>query len=193
MSLLDAIRAKKSKLTSTETIFTTLDGRRFVQSKNQNQQISSSSYGFVVDTKPDNVPAKIVDHIYLGSQDCCELDILKAHNITSVLSVGIEPPCRFSHINYKFVSCLDLPETDITDVLVRDCVPFIENCVKCNSNVLVHCNAGVSRSATIVIGYLILVKNYTYDDAYSLVKIARCCIRPNKGFEEQLKRMSSVT
>lgn len=193
MSLLDAIRAKKSSLNSTDTILTTIDGRRFIQSKNQNVEITSSSYGFVIDTKLDNVPAKITDHIYLGSQDCCDLDILKAHNITSVLSVGIEAPCRFSDINYKFVPCLDLPETDITDVLVKDCVPFIESCVKCNSNVLVHCNAGVSRSSTIVIGYLILVKNYTYDDAYSAVKIARCCIKPNKGFEEQLKRLNSIT
>lgn len=192
MSLLDAIRAKKSLLNSTNTVLTTADGRRFIQSKNQTTEIASS-HGFVVDTKPDNVPAKIIDHIYLGSQDCCDLDVLTAYNISSVLSVGIEPPCKFSNVNYKFVSCLDLPETDITDVLVKDCVPFIENCVNCNSNVLVHCNAGVSRSATIVIGYLILVKHFTYDVAYSVVKIARCCIRPNKGFEEQLKRLNSVT
>lgn len=193
MSLLDAIRAKKSCLNSTDTIVTTADGRRFIQSKNQNTEISSSTYGFVVDTKPDKIPAKIIDHIYLGSQDCCELDVLAAYNISSVLSVGIEPPCKFSNINYRFVQCLDLPETDITDVLVKDCIPFIENCVECKSNVLVHCNAGVSRSSAIVIGYLVLVKNYKYDDAYTAVKIARSCIKPNKGFEEQLKRLSSVT
>lgn len=193
MSLLNAILTKKSSLNSTDTIITTADGRRFIESKNQNIEISPSTYGFVVDKEPDIVPAKIIDHIYLGSQDCCDLDILTKYNITSVLSVGIEPPCTFSNINYKFVPCLDLPETDISDVLVKDCIPFIEKCVKCNSNVLVHCNAGVSRSSTIIIGYLILAKNYTYDDAYSVVKIARCCIKPNKGFEEQLKRLSSVT
>lgn len=192
MSLLNAILAKKSCLTSTDTIVTTPGGRRFIQNKNKSEEIPCS-YGFVVDTKPDNIPAKIIDHIYLGSQDCCELDVLAAENITAVLSIGIEPSSKFSNIIYKFVPCLDLPETDIRDVLVMDCIPFIESCVECNSNVLVHCNAGVSRSAAVVIGYLVLVENYTYDDAYTAVKIARSCIRPNKGFEQQLKRLSSVT
>lgn len=193
MSLLDAILIKKSCLNPTETVVTTSDGRRFIQNKDQDTEIASAIYGFVVDTKPDNVPAKIIDYLYLGSQDCCEQDVLAAHNITAILSVGIEPSCKFSNVDYQFVPCLDLPETDITDILVKDCIPFIKNCVECKSNVLVHCNAGVSRSSAIVIGYLVLVKNYTYDYAYTAVKIARNCIRPNKGFEEQLKRLSSVT
>lgn len=193
MSLLESIRAKRLCLTSTDTIVTTPAGRRFLENKIGDTEIAPRAYGFVVDTKPDKVPAKIVDYVYLGSQDCCELDVLAAYNITSVLSVGIEPPCKFPDIEYKFVPCLDLPETDISDVLVKDCVPFIENCVGCKSNVLVHCNAGVSRSSAIVIGYLVVEKKYTYDDAYTAVKVARCCIRPNKGFEEQLKRLSSVT
>lgn len=195
MSLLQAICKRKSNLNCTDTVITMPDGRRFIQSKIRNIEIESAQCGFVVDTKPDNVPAKIIDHIYLGSQDCCEHDILTAYNITSVLSVGIEPPCKLSSnfLNHKFVTCLDLPDMDITDVLINDCIPFIENCVKCSSNVLVHCNAGVSRSSTIIIGYLIVVKKYTYSDAYSIVKAARPCIRPNNGFEKQLIRLNSVT
>lgn len=193
MSLLQAIQTKKSHLNPTETVLTTPDGRRYLQNKSESIPINSALYGFVVDTKPDKIPARIIEHIYLGSQDCCEHDVLSRYNITSVLSVGVPPPCEYPDVDYKYVACLDLPDTDIKNILVKDCVPFIEKCVECNSNVLIHCNAGVSRSSAVVIGYLVLIKGYTYDDAYTAVKIARSCVRPNKGFEEQLKRLSSVT
>ncbi|TMS04949.1 Dual specificity protein phosphatase 19 [Larimichthys crocea] len=53
--------------------------------------------------------------------------------------------------------------------------------------VLVHCNAGVSRSSSIVIGYLMLKEGLSFDDAYSQVKLARPSIRPNPGFYQQLQ------
>lgn len=53
--------------------------------------------------------------------------------------------------------------------------------------VLVHCNAGVSRSSSVVIGYLMLREGLTFDDAYGQVKLARPSIRPNPGFYAQLQ------
>lgn len=52
---------------------------------------------------------------------------------------------------------------------------------------LVHCNAGVSRSAAIVIGYLMSREGLAFNAALALVKAARPAIRPNPGFHEQLK------
>ncbi|XP_073927337.1 dual specificity protein phosphatase 19 isoform X2 [Castor canadensis] len=53
--------------------------------------------------------------------------------------------------------------------------------------VLVHCNAGVSRAATIVIGFLMNSEEISFTSAFSLVKNARPSICPNSGFMEQLR------
>jgi Icc-related predicted phosphoesterase len=54
-------------------------------------------------------------------------------------------------------------------------------------NVLVHCEQGMSRSATIVIAYLMYSMDITYQQAHLLVKRARPFICPNDGFVEQLQ------
>lgn len=53
--------------------------------------------------------------------------------------------------------------------------------------VLVHCNAGVSRSSSIAIGYLMQREGLSFEDAYSQVKVARPSIHPNRGFYQQLQ------
>lgn len=53
--------------------------------------------------------------------------------------------------------------------------------------VLIHCNAGVSRAAAIVIGFLMTFEEMEFTRALSLVKSARPSICPNPGFVEQLR------
>lgn len=162
MSLLESIQNKKQLLKYTQTRVTRSDGRQFIEDSTQEVEIQSSSYGFVVDTKPDTTPSKIEKCIYLGSQDCCDPEVLQKYEISSVLSVGIQPAYKVQNVTYLFVPCLDLPETNIVEILVKDCMPFMNRCVESNLNLLVHCNAGVSRSSAVIIGYLMLTKNYDY-------------------------------
>ncbi len=51
--------------------------------------------------------------------------------------------------------------------------------------------AGVSRSASIVIAYLMTRENMTYNDAYNMVKEKRSVINPNEGFKAQLKQLDA--
>ena len=53
--------------------------------------------------------------------------------------------------------------------------------------VLVHCNAGISRSTSIVIGYLMLREGLSFEEALGQVKHARPSVCPNAGFYRQLK------
>lgn len=53
-------------------------------------------------------------------------------------------------------------------------------------NVLVHCHAGVSRSATIVVAYLIKFKGWTAFEALSYVRSRRERAKPNASFWNQL-------
>ena len=62
---------------------------------------------------------------------------------------------------------------------------FINKNLK-TTNVLVHCFAGVSRSATTVIAYLMKFHNMSFSKAFDLCRIKRRIINPNNGFVRQL-------
>lgn len=59
---------------------------------------------------------------------------------------------------------------------------FIDEARRKKCNVLVHCLAGISRSPTFTIAYLMRVKSLHWRDAYYLVKKCRPQIEPNIGF-----------
>ena len=52
-----------------------------------------------------------------------------------------------------------------------------------------HCSAGVSRSATVVIGYLMMKWNLPLKYAFKICKKLRPATWPNKGFLDMLMNM----
>ena len=54
------------------------------------------------------------------------------------------------------------------------------------NRILIHCAAGVSRSSSTLIYYLMKEHNMKFSEAFRLVKDARSVIRPNKGFTAEL-------
>lgn len=80
---------------------------------------------------------------------------------------------------------LDLPTEDIMskfDYVTQ----VIEQARREKYAVLVHCHAGVSRSATLVVAYLMKQYNMHLIDALEFVQLRRPCVNPNKGFINQL-------
>lgn len=185
MSFLESIKLKQNDLKRTVTLVTYTDGKVYKETKTGTVCIGNK-LGFVVDNKPDTIPAKISDFIYLGSQDSCVESVILEYNFKYVLSVGVDAPYKHPNVIYKFVDCLDLPECELQTLLSK-CIPFIKTAVNECSNILVHCNAGVSRSAAVVIAYLILIEKFSYTEAFSFVKKSRNCINPNVGFITQLQ------
>jgi hypothetical protein len=60
-----------------------------------------------------------------------------------------------------------------------------------NTNVLVHCDMGISRSSTVMIAYLMRTHGWDFDKTLAFVKEKRR-IRPNENFVEQLKVWDEV-
>lgn len=199
MSFLSELQAKKLRLKSTITNITYSDGTQEQITLSdadcqRKTKLKPKTYGFVVDTKPDLIPACILDNfLYLGSQDAVLLDNIREYNITDILSIGIETPMsdidtNDSIICCHFIECLDLPETNLQSIIERT-NEIIESVYDKNGRILVHCNAGVSRSASICIAYLMYKHEMTFETAFALVKSKRECIQPNPGFLKQLKEL----
>lgn len=112
--------------------------------------------------------------------------LLQKHGITHILtttSMNLEYfPGKFRH---KHIPIDDLPSTDITKYF-EECFLFINEALS-SGKVLVHCMAGVSRSATIVIAYVMKTKAMDFKQAFDHVKSCRPAICPNEGFLNQLK------
>ena len=58
-----------------------------------------------------------------------------------------------------------------------------------NSKMLVHCSAGISRSASVLIGYCIIYKNLNLLNAFKFIKNIRKQIGPRPSFIKQLIKM----
>lgn len=61
-----------------------------------------------------------------------------------------------------------------------------------NGRVLVHCHAGISRSATICMAYIMSNMKLRMEDAYEFVKNRRRIVSPNFNFMGQLLNFESV-
>ena len=85
------------------------------------------------------------------------------------------------------VEILDEPGAKLS-VYFKETGEFIRGAIEGGGQVLVHCFAGVSRSASVVIAYLMRYHNMTYSQACAHVQDRRPWINPNPGFVNQLKR-----
>ena len=88
-------------------------------------------------------------------------------------------------LRYKTLWLQDAPGEDVASVLF-DCFDFIRDCVDSGGRVLVHCSQGVSRSVSVVVGYLMWRDDEAYERAFARVKEKRGVANPNMGFACQL-------
>ena len=68
---------------------------------------------------------------------------------------------------------------------------FPDNVLDNGGKVLVHCHAGVSRSATVCIAYLMYKNNFTLEKAFDQVRSRRGVISPNLNFMQQLQEFET--
>ncbi|KAM7378619.1 hypothetical protein PAMA_013499 [Pampus argenteus] len=133
-------------------------------------------------------PTRILPHLYLGCQrDVLNKDLMQQNDIVYVLNASntCPKPDFIPESHFLRVPVNDSFCEKILPWLDRS-VEFIEKAKACNARVLVHCLAGISRSATIAIAYIMKRMDMSLDEAYRFVKEKRPTISPNFNFLGQL-------
>lgn len=136
--------------------------------------------------------SEVLPRLYLGNmltaknkRELTNLGITDLLTIeTSPLELKELPECVKQ---YLFISAMDHPCQDIISDFEKSFNFIHEALTDPDRKVLVHCRAGVSRSASLVIAYVMKAKNIPYQAAYDFTLNAREIIQPNEGFVEQLK------
>ncbi|CAF0917124.1 unnamed protein product [Didymodactylos carnosus] len=146
----------------------------------------------------DLVMTEIVPHVFVGnSTDAQNRDRLNQHHITHIVNATPDIPCKWENdYRYLRVSILDLLSENIRQHFIP-VSNFIDEAVRNNGNVLVHCSAGISRSPTLVLAYMINLLNMPFQEACCKMQSSRQIVAPNVSFLGQLlefeKKIHSTT
>ncbi|KAJ7247897.1 hypothetical protein B0H12DRAFT_1186698 [Mycena haematopus] len=130
---------------------------------------------------------EIIPGLFVGDLPSAkDTENLKANNIFSILS-AMRGRVTISETFVRHQILLD--DTEETDVLVHfiPAITFIQAELDKGRGVLVHCQAGMSRSVTIVAAYLMYTRNIDTQAALDIIRQARPNIDPNPGFLQQLE------
>jgi Leucine-rich repeat (LRR) protein len=135
-------------------------------------------------------PSKITDNLYLSglSGVLCK-NIYEQLDIKSVFTIGKKLNPIITNNMYHNVSEID---DEITSILSLDVIDIIHEQIQKGNKCIVHCQKGISRSASIVIAYMMKYNNMRLNDAYNFIKNKRDCIEPNYGFWEQLIKFDNL-
>lgn len=145
--------------------------------------------------KPYIEPNHVIDNIYIGPDNSAlDRDKMHALGITHVLVAGNHLKCRYpDDFTYFKLDIDDSLEQDILSVIDQS-IQFIHDVnTKNKGKVLVHCASGISRSASIVIAYLMRFTVMTsFETAYKFLFEKRSKVHPNTNFVRQLKQWGEL-
>ncbi|CAL1541514.1 unnamed protein product [Lymnaea stagnalis] len=155
--------------------------------------ITAPSGGIVM--LPSTAYDEVCDGIFLGEgYSAKSIHCMLQLKVTHVLNAALGKDAyhvNTNHVMYnkKNIQFLGIEATDFINCDMSKyfymASDFIENGLKGGGTVFVHCVQGVSRSATLVVAYLMIKKHMTVQDALRLVRSKRE-VSPNPGFLQQL-------
>lgn len=114
-------------------------------------------------------------------------DLLLKYDINAIINV--------SAIKYKPISKYYLEHKiydDVSQILedgFEKIFDFMQTHLNNKLNVLVHCQAGISRSVSYVCYYLMRSKKISFDKAFEIVSAQRKIANPNVAFKQELRNL----
>uniref|UniRef100_A0A8D1WG06 JNK pathway associated phosphatase n=1 Tax=Sus scrofa TaxID=9823 RepID=A0A8D1WG06_PIG len=130
---------------------------------------------------------KILPGLYIGNfKDARDAEQLSKNKVTHILSVHDSARPMLEGVKYLCIPASDSPSQNLTRHF-KESIQFIHECRLRGEGCLVHCLAGVSRSVTLVVAYVMTVTDLGWEDALHTVRAGRSCANPNLGFQRQLQ------
>lgn len=131
-------------------------------------------------------PTKILDNLYISNLKSVEKYELFKLGINNIVICGR----GLKNSNHYGFNNLHL---QIADSINQEIIPYIEIVnefidLHQTTKTLIHCQSGMSRSGSIVIGYLMHKFDYDYETAFNFVKEKYPRVWPNASFKEQLEK-----
>ena len=136
--------------------------------------------------------SQLSQQLYIGNIfNALDKRWLQSKKITHVVNATKQiPNAYYENLYYLKLNLQDHPNQKILCSLNK-AYHYIDDAIKRGGIVLVHCHAGVSRSASIVIYYIMRKYNLTFNQALQYVKNKRKIVNPNHGFVRQLQYAES--
>ncbi|EFC50813.1 mitogen-activated protein kinase phosphatase [Naegleria gruberi] len=157
--------------------------------KYSNSICSDFEYPETMERDSTLLPNEIIpDFLFLGAYLHAYVPkLLESLGIKKIVNVTPEP--HENQVLEKYgdfqIQIVDHQTMDIKQHFSQ-AIEYIKECKKNGEKVFVHCQKGISRSASIVLAYLIAEEGLTLQEAYNITKQARKFVKPNKGFSNQL-------
>ncbi|KAI3671462.1 hypothetical protein L1987_87200 [Smallanthus sonchifolius] len=136
-------------------------------------------------------PSLITSSLFIGGALAARSVYTLQHiGITHVLclcsnEIGQSDSQRPDIFEYQNFSIGDEDDSDISEIF-EEAHQFIDAVEQKGGKVLVHCFEGRSRSATVVLAYLMMRKNYTLLKAWNTLRRVHRRAQPNDGFARAL-------
>lgn len=142
---------------------------------------------------PGRLMNRIIDRIYIGSYSAAQnLPYRNEPGITHILNCTPSPHEIYLDLHHT------MEQFKIAQININDgyeipfdefwyAIKFIDEAVHSNGKVLVHCHAGISRSAGIVAGYL-MYHGFSWDEAIELIRRNRPQVYPHPNIELSVKK-----
>ncbi|KAI6658008.1 hypothetical protein LOD99_15723 [Oopsacas minuta] len=150
--------------------------------------VVKAEYSLPEPARITNPISRITETLYIsGREDATNLRVLQANGITHIINMTTDIPNNFSEnkIHYLSLPAMDSHRQSLKEFF-KLAFAFIDAAKTKQGRVLIHCHAGVSRSSTMVIAYLMWSRQWRFEGTIQFVKLQRPCIDPNIGFIGQL-------
>ncbi|KAJ0976297.1 hypothetical protein J5N97_018262 [Dioscorea zingiberensis] len=145
----------------------------------------------ISDAASTEKPSLVTNNLFIGGTLAAKsMHTLQHLGITHILclcsnEIGQSDTQYPDLFNYRNFSINDNDDEDIAD-LFEEASDFIDYVEHLGGKILVHCFEGRSRSATVVLAYLMLRKGLTLLQAWDKLKKAHRRAQPNDGFAKAL-------
>ncbi|XP_064544927.1 uncharacterized protein LOC135432958 isoform X1 [Drosophila montana] len=128
----------------------------------------------------------VLPGLYVGNyRDSKDYQQLEKFKISHIIAIHDSPRRLLPDKHYLCVMASDTPDQNLSQYF-SVCNDFIHAARLREGNVLIHCLAGMSRSVTVAVAYIMTATHLNWKEALKVVRAGRAVANPNTGFQNQL-------